>query len=174
MCSDNSKKKKNFSCQICNKVFTSQSGLNKYNLIHDKTHQCKVCLKSCHCTQDLNIYMRTHPYVCSTFDKRFAHKQTLQKHQAAHSVKRKFKCKICSDDRYFKTKDHFSRHIKFHYELSNQCEVCLKSFHCKSTLGRHMRIHTGEKPYVCSICDKRFTAKQNLKNHQYGYNTLFY
>ena len=29
-----------------------------------------------------------------------------------------------------------------------------------------MRTHTGEKPYMCSICDRRFARKSDLKTHQ--------
>ena len=94
--------------------------------------------------------------MCSTCDKKFAHKANLQNHETTHSDERKFKCEICQDERYFKTKQDLNNHMKFHYEPSYQCQVCQKSFHCKKDLNRHMRTHTGENPYLCSTCDKRF------------------
>ena len=45
------------------------------------------------------------------------------------------------------------------------CEMCGKDFTTRQILQRHMRIHTGERPYACNHCEKRFTQQAHLSNH---------
>ncbi|XP_044311520.1 ras-responsive element-binding protein 1 isoform X2 [Varanus komodoensis] len=46
------------------------------------------------------------------------------------------------------------------------CSECNKRFWSLQDLTRHMRSHTGERPYKCQTCERTFTLKHSLVRHQ--------
>ena len=96
----------------------------------------------------LGIHYKTHtnekPLACQICDKKFAQKIHLVRHQAIHSEIRSFKCSICPESRFFKTKDGLRNHMVFHYEPKFACSHCEYKTHTKGALKVHKKTH-GEK-----------------------------
>ena len=45
------------------------------------------------------------------------------------------------------------------------CPLCPKTFQSRADVVRHMRTHTGERPYKCPHCPYSAALKGNLKSH---------
>ena len=47
-----------------------------------------------------------------------------------------------------------------------QCPICLKMISTRYNLARHVRIHTGEKPYACQQCPYRSVSASDVSKHE--------
>lgn len=88
-----------------------------------------------------------------------------------------FPCPLCSDTFAYRTQ--YERHMATHKPARDQpqllnegpgnrkfkCTECGKAFKYKHHLKEHLRIHSGEKPYECSNCKKRFSHSGSYSSH---------
>jgi len=142
-------------CDKCKYSTTSSARYKRHILKHSKRFKCDQC-----------------DYITN---KRY----NLKQHKYVHSGNRPnrpkpFKCdyedipgKECNKS--FSSRIDLKNHINAHLGLKPfKCDYkdCNKSFSIKRSLKQHQyRIHSGIKPFFCTICKKRFSAKPSLKVH---------
>ncbi|XP_054482800.1 zinc finger and BTB domain-containing protein 8B-like, partial [Anoplopoma fimbria] len=47
----------------------------------------------------------------------------------------------------------------------HKCPFCPYTAKQKGIMKRHIRCHTGERPFPCPMCGKRFTRQEHLRSH---------
>lgn len=78
----------------------------------------------------------------------------------ANEKNNKHECDICNKSEFF-----FSNIYRM---LKENC--IFTAFRMISTLKDHLRVHSKEKPFICSICGKGFSQKTNMRQHVNRHN----
>jgi len=92
-----------------------------------------------------------------------AEEQPAAKRRRGARQARSYCCDICGIS--FNAARDLRVHLRGHDESllpSYECCECQRSFLWPSHLERHMRTHTGDRPYTCYACDRQFAQVRRL------------
>ncbi|XP_074527594.1 early growth response protein 1-A-like [Halichoeres trimaculatus] len=79
---------------------------------------------------------------------------------------RPYGCPADGCDRRFSRSDELTRHVRVHTgQKPFQCRICMRSFSRSDHLTTHIRTHTGEKPFACTECGRKFARSDERKRH---------
>ena len=82
------------------------------------------------------------------------------------ALERPHACPASPCSRRFARTDELTRHLRVHTGLKPfVCPVCERSFSRSDHLTTHVRTHTGERPFACDQCGRRFARSDERKRH---------
>ncbi|KAJ8957980.1 hypothetical protein NQ318_001981 [Aromia moschata] len=177
---------RNIPCPVCDKSFIVRSALKAHMRTHskEKPYVCHICGRGFSHQANLKPHVATHsdglPFECEHCGERVRDRKGLLKHLRYHHMdckdeecqfclkfnkdpqktskelqKRMWNCPYCPESfKYYPT---YKNHVKTH---NNESFACTLSY-----LRIHMRNHTGETPFQCNDCGKKFKRKDSLRYH---------
>lgn len=79
---------------------------------------------------------------------------------------RPYACPVETCPRRFSRSDELTRHMRTHTgQKPFQCRICMRNFSRSDHLTTHIRTHTGEKPFACETCGRRFARSDERRRH---------
>ncbi|XP_051720368.1 zinc finger protein 1035 [Ctenopharyngodon idella] len=184
---------KPFRCLDCGKNFARHGHLMTHKNVHKRNVQCLVCWEVLPSIGDLLKHRQSHPkkgmLKCPDCPLQFRFPVFLLRHVAVHERRRKlkelfppkdqartlkveriykeeFKCALCQEA--FPDSKALSEHCITHMPepSATKCQFCKGHFSNHAGLIRHIRLHTGEKPFPCLTCGRHFNRKEYRNVHQ--------
>ncbi|KAG5669403.1 hypothetical protein PVAND_017290 [Polypedilum vanderplanki] len=169
-----------YKCDFCNVGFTSQSGLNRHKITHNRL----ICpIKGCNAkyveNYDLKNHIKSHddPNIlsCQNCKKKFKTQHNLKSHMTiihGNGKKKHLKCDRCE----YSTSNigHMKKHENTHKNYDEKkkahpdwfkCTICPAIIKTKEAFKLHKKNHINPKLWQCDQCEKFYRQKSNLIIH---------
>lgn len=175
------KKSKSYECSLCNRKFSSKSGLNLHK---QRQHQNEEQEKNdipekvndsikLECDFDLDDNFKSEPEhsdsngvdenITTTTTRNVRLKSSKQKVTSA-AKPLKYPCSQCP--KMWRTLGELRNHEATHSTSRPYiCEICGQAYKHKQALDIHIGMHNGVNPFCCQYCNKAFTQKGALQRH---------
>ncbi|XP_068209812.1 zinc finger protein 470-like [Palaemon carinicauda] len=150
--------KKPFKCKVCDQLFPNRYFQRKHMLMEheDQVYECRVCSYNC-CDPEK---LKNHIIKMHVSKKERNESTTFEAAQLDldELITKQTPRKVIMEDGVALGRDPSSK-------LRFICAICDRIYTSKYSLERHVRCHTGEKPYVCDVCNFTTSYREHMQRH---------